>query len=126
MGINTQTVKTEHDTRGINTTFLPNSSTQTLKTGHETKGQNTNFLPSSSTQTGHEQNIIRGTNTDFLPNSSTWTQHAQNILRGINTDVGNDTQQEQCHGCQVEEQPNIQYTSEFSSKLRESDGNRPG
>ena len=44
----------------------------------------------------------------------------------MNTDVGNDTQQEQCHSCQVEEQPNIQYTSEFVWQLRQSIGNRRG
>ena len=89
-------------------------------------GTNTDLLPNSSTQTQQAQNISRGTNTNFLPSSSTQAQHTQNISKGTNTDVGNDTQQEQCHSCQVEEQPNIEYTSEFARQLRKLSGNRPG
>ena len=119
-------MKTEHDTRGTNTLSLPSSSTQTQQAQNIVRGTNSTIQPSSSTQTQHTQNISRGTNTTFQPSSSTQTQQAQNISRETNTDVSNDTQQEQCHSCQVEEQPDIQYASEFARQLGQSHGNRPG
>ena len=48
------------------------------------------------------------------------------MSRGINTDIGSDTQQEQCHSCQLKEQPIIQDTSEYPRQLRQSSENRPG
>ena len=58
MGVNTQTMKTEYNTKGVNTTLLPNSSTQTLKTAYETRGQE-DKMPTFNLLHQHKLGMLR-------------------------------------------------------------------